>query len=410
MGIYDEYIDPNIAGLLEQLCPDGVEMVRLGNIAYVQSGWGFPRKYQGKLAGDVPFYKVSDMNSQGNEMFMNVANNYVSKNDLAAMKAKTVPAGSVIFPKIGAAIATNKKRILSKASSIDNNVSAIIPSEAIVSRFVFYWMLGLDLVEIANDSGAVPSIRKTDLEVLEVPLPPVAVQQQIVDILDAFSDLGASLRREKELRQKQLTFVLNQLYEHSEYEVKQLSEVGQFIKGRGILKSDLMSEGVPAFHYGQVHSLYGNTTSKAVSFIKPDLVKNPVTASYGDIVLATTSEDDDDVAKPLVWLGNEEAVVGGDAHVYRHELDPYYAGYFFTSGSFLLQKLPKLSGTKVRRINDRNLAKIEIPVPPMDLQREYGKRLQLFETYINGLDREIELRQQQFEFYRERLLSLPVKN
>ena len=98
--------------LIQQLCPDGVEYRPLGKIAEIRSGWGFPNKEQGKEQGEIPFYKVSDMNSAGNEMYMMTANNYIDDLTAKRLKCKPAPVGTIIFPKIGAAISTNKKRIL----------------------------------------------------------------------------------------------------------------------------------------------------------------------------------------------------------------------------------------------------------------------------------------------------------
>ena len=92
--------------------PEEWDVVKLGDIAEIRGGYGFPPKYQGDSSGEIPFFKVSDMNAFGNEISMWRANNYVSKNLVGVLKAKLFPEGTIIFPKIGEAIHTNKKRIL----------------------------------------------------------------------------------------------------------------------------------------------------------------------------------------------------------------------------------------------------------------------------------------------------------
>jgi type I restriction enzyme, S subunit len=157
--------------------------VQLRKVADVASGFGFPRGLQGTLDGKYPFYKVGDMNTPGNERLMTVANNTISAEVLKKLRAKAFPAGTIIFPKIGAAIATNKKRKLTKPSVVDNNVMGLLPKEGIDENYLYYWMLQFDLSSVAN-IGPVPSMRKTEVELVEIPLPPPSEQRKIVEILD----------------------------------------------------------------------------------------------------------------------------------------------------------------------------------------------------------------------------------
>ena len=80
--------------------------VKLGDVCKIVSGSGFPKRYQGSLGKEYPFLKVSDMNLVGNQTFITIWNNSVDSEQLSKMKAKVYPSGTVIFPKIGAAIAT----------------------------------------------------------------------------------------------------------------------------------------------------------------------------------------------------------------------------------------------------------------------------------------------------------------
>ena len=165
-----------------------VEMVKLGAVSRISAGYGFPKSEQGCSSGEYPFYKVSDMNHPGNQVFLEGASNYLSGPDIRRLKMTPFPAGAIVFPKIGAAIATNKKRILSCLSLVDNNVAVCIP-EGVDGKYLYYWLLEQDLRFVAHDSGAVPSIRKTDLEQLDVPVPSVAEQERIVEVLDRFNAL-----------------------------------------------------------------------------------------------------------------------------------------------------------------------------------------------------------------------------
>ena len=163
----------------------GWEVKTLGEIADIQSGSGFPEKYQGISNHSIPFYKVSDMNLVGNEREMIFENNTISALVRSQLGASIFPEGSTIFPKIGGAIFTNKKRITSKDSCVDNNVMGAIPKKNIVdSQFLYYFFQSHDLVEFANDAH-LPSIRKTVVEGWSIKIPiSIAEQQRIVAILD----------------------------------------------------------------------------------------------------------------------------------------------------------------------------------------------------------------------------------
>lgn len=155
----------------------------LRKVSDVVSGFGFPIKDQGDPNQEFPFFKVGDMNAPGNERCMTAVVNTVSAATLKKLKAKAFPKGTVIFPKIGAAIATNKKRMLVRPSVVDNNVMGIVPGEGLNEWYLFYWMQQFDLRSVSN-IGPVPSMRKSEVERVTIPLPPPSEQRRIVEILD----------------------------------------------------------------------------------------------------------------------------------------------------------------------------------------------------------------------------------
>jgi len=190
---------------------------------------------------------------------------------------------------------------------------------------------------------------------------------------------------------------------------KTLGEVGEFIRGNGLQKSDLADAGSPAIHYGQIHTHYGIWATETKSFVREALAARLRQARPGDLVIATTSEDDDAVAKATAWVGDGEVAVSGDAYIYRHTLEPKYVAYFFQSGQFQDQKKRHITGTKVRRLSGDSLAKIGIPVPPVEVQREIVKVLDTFIALEADLEADLEAelvaRRRQYEYYRDSLLS-----
>jgi type I restriction enzyme S subunit len=141
-----------------------------------------------------------------------------------------------------------------------------------------------------------------------------------------------------------------------------------------------------------VHTYYGIWTTTTKSFTNPSLAAKIRRAAPGDLIVATTSEDDAALAKATAWLGDCDVAVSGDAYIYRHTLDPRYVAYFFQSEQFQDQKVRHITGTKVRRISGESLGKIRIPVPPLAVQREIARILDQFT--------QLEARRQQYAFYR----------
>lgn len=169
-------------------------MVPIKEVASVESGFGFPLDYQGKVDEEIPFLKVSDMNLPGNESRIVSWNNTVSRGILRELKGKAFPAGTVIFPKIGAAIATNKKRILTRDSTFDNNVMGVVPNETrLLPDYLHTYLLAFDLSQWASEAQP-PSMRKTVVEDHAIPLPPLATQQAIVAEIQAEQALVAANR------------------------------------------------------------------------------------------------------------------------------------------------------------------------------------------------------------------------
>lgn len=163
--------------------PPHWQVVRLGEVAKIRAGVAFPHKYQGTVFGDYPFYKVSDMNLSGNEIYMEKASNWVNCESLKKLKAKLYPPNTIIFPKVGGALLTNKKRLLCRESLIDNNImGVIVGSDKCLPHFCFYWFESIDIRMFSNP-GPLPSINAETVKKSALPLPPLAEQQEIARIL-----------------------------------------------------------------------------------------------------------------------------------------------------------------------------------------------------------------------------------
>lgn len=156
----------------------------LGEICRLVAGSAFPQKYQGRREG-IPFVKVSDMNLPKNEWEITVASNYVDRDTLSIMKAKTQPRGATVFAKIGEALRFNRMRMLTNDTAIDNNMMAAIPNSDINEWFLYYLISSLQLSRYAEGS-ALPYLKQSTLNKTPVVIPnDEAAQRQTSRVLYA---------------------------------------------------------------------------------------------------------------------------------------------------------------------------------------------------------------------------------
>ena len=379
--------------LIQELCPDGVAFAALKEVAEFRTGWTFPVSEQGLSVGDYPFYKVADMNNS--VMLMGSAQNYISKETAKKLRCKPAPKGTIIFPKIGAAMGTNKKRILSVDSCYDNNAIGII-AKSVDSSYLYYIFSSLTLLDFANGTGAVPSLDKTRLENYKVPLPPLPIQQEIVRILDSFTELTAELTAkltaELTARRKQYEYYRDELLTFGEdVPVFSLSEIATNCdRQRKPVTKGKREAGI--------YPYYG--ASGIVDYV----------ADYtfeGDYLLI--SEDGANLlarSTPIAFSISGKNWVNNHAHVLKFEtpeLQKYVEIYL---NSLDLSKY--ISGGAQPKLNQDNLNKIPIPLPSSGVKRIVDV-LTHFDTICNdltsGLPAEIATRQKQYEYYRDKLLN-----
>ncbi|MCI5145643.1 MAG: restriction endonuclease subunit S [Candidatus Electrothrix sp. AR3] len=179
-GVYSAYRDSGVEWL--GAVPEHWESRRLGAYGAFQGGTGFPHEIQGKKRLKYPFYKVSDTNLDGNEIYLSIANNYISQETANKISAKINKSGSIMFPKVGAALLGNKRRILSVESIVDNNCMVFSPYKGDI-KYWYYWLSELDFGQISNP-GPVPSVNESQLTNFPSIFPPVEEQTAIANFLD----------------------------------------------------------------------------------------------------------------------------------------------------------------------------------------------------------------------------------
>lgn len=183
-----------------QLLPTCWQKRKLGELCDVVNGFGFPKHLQGRTDLPYPFVKVSDMNTVGSEETVLTAANTVNDEILRAIGGRAYPAGTIIFPKVGGALLTNKKRILGVPGSFDNNIMGLVPRGGVLSKYLLRWMETFDLAELAN-TQALPSLRQSDVENVEIPLPgdetaQAKVVEQLEKIIEPVNSVLNAVRRQ----------------------------------------------------------------------------------------------------------------------------------------------------------------------------------------------------------------------
>lgn len=284
-------------------------------------------------------------------------------------------------------------------------------SSSINGKYLYYYLFENFKTYINKKSfkSTATSIRKPMLTEFPVAIPPLSEQNRIVGILDIFTSSINNLDKQIELRQKQYEYYRNKLLSFEEgdegVEWKPIGEIGKLVRGNGLQKTDFTEKGVGCIHYGQIYTRLGLSCDKTLSFVSQELASKLTVVEPGNLVIACTSENVEDVCKSVVWLGSENVVTGGHACVFKHQEEPKYIGYCFLTNNFFIQKRKYAYGAKVIDIKTEKLALIKLPIPPLEKQLSIVRTLDTFESLLTNLKKERELRQKQYEYYREKLLT-----
>lgn len=281
-------------------------------------------------------------------------------------------------------------------------------------RYVFYAMECINFEAVNHTRHWISKYSQ-----IEIPLPPPPIQEEIVKILDRFAEYAAELQAELQARQEQYEYHRDKLLSFNNINGggcarvtwMKMSEIGTFIRGNGLQKKDFTESGIPCIHYGQIYTHYGTFAAKTKSYVSSETAKKCKKAHYGDLVFATVSENIDDVCKCVAWLGDEEICISGDSLAFSHNQNPKYIAYYFQTYTFVKYKRSRVTGTKVIRLHQSQLEQFEIPIPPLTEQERIVSILDKFEALVSdlvqGLPAEIAAVKEQYEYYRDKLLSFP---
>lgn len=383
--------------LIKSLCPDGVEFKPLSEVATLKRGARITKKqlvtdgdYFVISGGTEPMGKYTDFNRDANV---------------------------ITISSYGAAGYVDYKKYRFWA----NDVCLTVQCTGIFDKFLYYYLKSKQDYIYSNTTKAIPDHIPTDFLLdLSIPIPPLEVQQEIARLLDDFAakteELQAELNKEYEVRKKQYEYYRDTLLTRNEQipRVKLCDIATSLYRGAGIKRDQVTEKGIPCVRYGEIYTTYDTCFNDCVSHTDEKYLASPKFFEHGDILFAITGESVEDIAKSIAYLGHDKCLAGGDIVVMKHNQNPRYLAHVLSTGMARAQKSKGKVKNKVVHSSVPSIEQIEIPLPSLDDQKKYADILDGFYSALNQLQSElpaeIESRQKQYEYYRDKLLTFKELN
>ena len=306
----------------------------------------------------------------------------------------------------------------------NENIHVIRAKNELNNKFLFHFLKGFKFSPLLT-STAYPMLTQAKLAEIPIPLPQPEVQNEIVRKLDQFTklnkELGLELKKELEDRKRQFTYSLNTLFSFDSVRKncnekknivnwQSLGELGEFVQGTGLKENVFSNTGIGCVFNNQIYESTLPFIDHPIAFTTEANTSNQNRAQKGDLLITTAGPNRSNICKAIAWLGDEGVIVGEDAQIFKHSLNPKYIAYFFKTTLFQKQMQPLIAGTMKRYISNKNLSILKIPVFPTSEQERIvnflDNLLELVYDNSTGLPAEISLRRKQFEQYRNQLLTI----
>jgi type I restriction enzyme S subunit len=188
-----------------------------------------------------------------------------------------------------------------------------------------------------------------------------------------------------------------------------IGSVGTLVRGKRFVKADMVNDGIPCLHYGEIYTRYGLSAHESFSFLPEEQARSLRFANPGDVVMVSAGESVEDIGKSVAWLGTEPIVIHDACYAFSSPLDPRFVSHYFASRLFRDQIRTHISSSKISSVSVQTVSRTLIPVPPQSLQNEIVRILDSFDALVTdisiGLPAEIAARRKQYEYYRDKLLS-----
>lgn len=382
--------------LINKLCPDGVEFVKLGETCEVLRG----KRLTKKQLSETEKYPVFHGGIQ----------------PIGFYSKKNRNANTVMIINVGASAGTigySEKDFWSS-----DGCYCLSHTESVLPRYIYY-VLSKDQHYFQSKvrHGGIPTLDALVVRNYRIPLPPLPIQAEIVRILDKFTQLEAEL----DCRKRQYEFYRDQLLsfdkitppERNNVVWKKLSEVGTFIRGKRFVRTDIVEHGVPCIHYGDIYTYYGLTAQRTRTFLMPEKAAKMRFAQKNDVIIVAAGENNMDIGVGVAWIGDEKVAVHDACFIFRSDLHPRYLSHYLRGNDYHIQIKKYVSEGKICSISAQNLGKPVIAIPQLKEQERIANILDRFESLTtslqHGLPAEIAARRQQYEYYRDKLLDFKRK-
>lgn len=368
--------------LIKQFCPDGVQKVPLGDVLDYEQ----PSKY---------IVKSTEYDNSYNIPVLTAGKGFLLgyTNEQAGVYAASEENPTIIFDDFVTSFHWVDFPFKVKSSAMK---MLTCKNKGNSFRFIYYAMCEIGFVAKEHSRHWISVYSK-----IEIPLPPLAVQKEIVEILDTFTGMIDNLQKELEQRQKQFEHYRNQLLVFKDGKFKNVTigkvgDIGKICMCKRIMKSQTNTVcGVPFYKIGTFGKDADAYISKDVFEEYKKLYSYP---KKGDVLMSASGTIGRTVVfdgKPsyfqdsnIVWVDNNEKKVLNS-----------YLKYYYQIAKWETQ------GGTIKRLYNSLLASTEIIYPSLDKQQEIVDKLDTFEALISNIKQEIELRQKQYEYYREKLFT-----
>lgn len=381
--------------LIQQLCPNGVEWKKLGD--YIELYTGEQLNKDAMLSDGV--YPVMN----GGVVASGFTDSFNEEADTITISQGGASAGFVNW-------------IESKFWAGAHCFIVKVINDKIINRYLYFFLKNSERKMMLSKYGAgIPSLSKESVNKLLIPIPPLPIQQEIVRILDTFTELTANLQTELDARKKQYAYYRDCLLNFEGVdgvEWKKLGEVCE-IKGRigfrGYTQKDLVKE-----EEGAITLSPSNIINECLDFSNCSYIswfkynESPeIQAEIGDVLFTKTAS----VGKcALIKYLPKSATINPQLVLLKKiTCNAAYLTYVLLGNKFQ-DEVKKVTGIgSVPNIPQSSLSQIRIPIPPLPEQRRIVAILDHFETLVNdlsvGLPAELEARRKQYEYYRDKLLT-----